>query len=172
MSHWGIFVSNHSFVNMLILFKGFPGGSDSKESACSAGDAGSIPGSGRSHGGGCGNALQYSCLENPMDRGVWWATSPWELQRVGHNWATKHACYPVGGLFSIFFHWLTIAFAWVKRWTFMLFHWINLQQPSSRHTKGSSQYMCTRIGKGKRFPTPFKSTCKWLHFSVNQKMAF
>ena len=38
------------------------------------GDMGSIPGSGRSPGGGNGNALQYSCLENPMDRGAWWAT--------------------------------------------------------------------------------------------------
>ena len=54
--------------------KGFPGGSDSKESACNAGDLGLIPGSGRSPGGGNGNLLQYSCLENPMDRGACWAT--------------------------------------------------------------------------------------------------
>ena len=53
---------------------GFPGGSDTKESACSAGDLGSIPGSGRSLGEGNGNRLQYSCLENPMDRGAWQAT--------------------------------------------------------------------------------------------------
>ena len=52
----------------------FPGGSDSKESACNAGDSGSIPESGRSPGEGKGNPLQYSCLENPMDRGIWWAT--------------------------------------------------------------------------------------------------
>ena len=52
----------------------FPGGSDSKESACSVGDLDSIPGLGRSPGGGHGNSLQYSCLENPMDRGAWWAT--------------------------------------------------------------------------------------------------
>ena len=44
---------------------GFPGGSDGKESACNAGDLGLIPGSGRSPGGGHGNPLQYSCLENP-----------------------------------------------------------------------------------------------------------
>ena len=44
-----------------------------KESACQAGDVGSIPGSGRSLGEGNGNPLQYSCLENPMDRGVWQA---------------------------------------------------------------------------------------------------
>ena len=43
----------------------------SKESACNAGDMGSIPGSGRSLGEGNGNPLQYSCLENPMDRGAW-----------------------------------------------------------------------------------------------------
>ena len=46
---------------------------DRKESACDAGDLDSIPGLGRSPGGGHGNPLQYSCLENPMDRGVWQA---------------------------------------------------------------------------------------------------
>ena len=53
---------------------GFPGGSDHKESDCNMGDPGSIPGSGRSPGEGSGCPLQYSCLENSMDRGVWWAT--------------------------------------------------------------------------------------------------
>ena len=53
---------------------GLPGGSVGKESACNEGDLGSIPGSGRSPGGGHGNPLQYSCLENPMDRGAWRAT--------------------------------------------------------------------------------------------------
>ena len=48
---------------------GFPSGSDGKESACNAGDLGSIPGSGRSPGVGNGNPLQYSCLENSTDRG-------------------------------------------------------------------------------------------------------
>ena len=50
---------------------GFPGGSDGKESACKAGDLGLIPGLGRSPGEGNGNPHQYSCLENPMDRGAW-----------------------------------------------------------------------------------------------------
>ena len=49
-------------------------GSDGKESACSVGDPGSIPGLGRCPRGGCGDPLQYSCLENPMDRGAWQAT--------------------------------------------------------------------------------------------------
>ena len=51
-----------------------PGGSDSKESACSTRDLGSIPGLGRTPEGRHGNPLQYSCLENPMDREAWWAT--------------------------------------------------------------------------------------------------
>ena len=54
-----------------------PGGSDGKESACSAGDPGSIPASGRSLGEGYGYSLQYSCLENPTDQGAWWATVQW-----------------------------------------------------------------------------------------------
>ena len=53
---------------------GFPGGSDGEESACNAGDPGSIPGLRWSPGGGHGNPLQYSCLENSMNRGAWWAT--------------------------------------------------------------------------------------------------
>jgi len=51
----------------------FPGGSDHKESACNAGDQGSIPESGRSPGKGNGNPLQYPCLKDPMDGGDWWA---------------------------------------------------------------------------------------------------
>ena len=53
---------------------GFLGGSESKESTCNAGDLGSIPGLGRSPGVGHGNPLQYSCLENHIDRGAWQAT--------------------------------------------------------------------------------------------------
>ena len=52
---------------------GFPGGSDDKESAYNAGDLDLIPGLGRSLGGGHDNPLQYSCLENPMNRESWWA---------------------------------------------------------------------------------------------------
>ena len=56
---------------LLELTMGFPGGSEVKASACSAGDLGSIPGLGRSPGEGNGNLLQYSCLKNPMDRRAW-----------------------------------------------------------------------------------------------------
>ena len=58
----------------MAMHQGFPGGSEVKASACSAGDLGSIPGLGRSPGEGNGNPLQYSCLENPMDGGAWWIT--------------------------------------------------------------------------------------------------
>ena len=54
--------------------KGFSYGLDGKESTCNAGDPGLIPGSGRSPGEGNGYPPQYSCLENPMDRGAWWVT--------------------------------------------------------------------------------------------------
>ena len=63
---------------------GFPGGPDSKESACNAGDLGLIPGSGRSPGGGNGYLLQYSYLGNPMDRGAWRATVMGS-QKVRHD---------------------------------------------------------------------------------------
>ena len=55
-------------------YRGFPGGSEGKEFACNVGDPGSIPGLGRPPAEGNGNPLQYPCLENPMDRGAWWAT--------------------------------------------------------------------------------------------------
>ena len=74
--------------NSLNLFMSFPHSSVSKESACSAGDLGSIPGSGRSPGEGTGNPLQYSCLENPLDRGAWQITVP-GIARVRHDLATK-----------------------------------------------------------------------------------
>ena len=61
-------------INIYTLTRGFPGGSDGKASACNAGEPGSIPGLGRSPGGGNGNPHQYSCLENPMDTGAWRAT--------------------------------------------------------------------------------------------------
>ena len=64
-------------INIYILTRGFPGGSDGKASACNAGEPGSIPGLGRSPGGGNGNPLQYSCLENPMDE------DPGRLQSMG-----------------------------------------------------------------------------------------
>ena len=71
--------------NLKASWEGFPSGSAGKESACKAGDTGdvgSIPGSGRSPGGGNGNPLQYSCLENPMDGGAWRAA----VHGVAKSW--------------------------------------------------------------------------------------
>ena len=61
---------------------GFHGGSDSKESACSTGDLGSVPVSGGSPGEGNGNPFRYSCLENSMNRGAWQAT----VHKVANSW--------------------------------------------------------------------------------------
>ena len=66
----------------------FPGSSVGKESGCRAGDLGLIPGSGRAPGEGNHNPLQYSCLENPMDRRAWQATVH-GVARVGHNLVSK-----------------------------------------------------------------------------------
>ena len=65
------------YLQLNTIIPGFPGGASSKEPACQCKRhrrRGSIPGSGRSPGGGHGNPLQYSCLEKPMDRGAWWDT--------------------------------------------------------------------------------------------------
>ena len=71
---------------MYKIHRDFPCSLVDKQSACIAGDQDSIPGSGRSVGEG--NPLQYSCLENPVDRGVWQATVH-GFARVGHDLATK-----------------------------------------------------------------------------------
>ena len=63
-----------SFLFCISGLLGFPGGSDGKESTCNAGELGSLPRLGRSPGEGNGNPLQYSCLENLLDGGAWWAT--------------------------------------------------------------------------------------------------
>ena len=68
---------------------GFPGGSVGKGSTCNAGDVGLIPGWGRFLGGGHGNPLQYSSMENPMDRGAWWAAVH-RLAELDTREANKH----------------------------------------------------------------------------------
>ena len=69
-------------LEVITLRIGFPDGLDGKESACNARDLGSVPGSGRSPGEGNGNSLQYSCLENSMDREAWQAT----VHGVANSW--------------------------------------------------------------------------------------
>ena len=74
---------------------GFPGGSAGKESTCNAEDLGQIPGLERAPGGGHGDPLQYSCLENPMDRGAWWATVHGDAksQNKTEQLSTAHRLY-------------------------------------------------------------------------------
>ena len=66
----------------------FPGGSDDKESASNMGNPGLIPGSGRPPGEGGGHPFSYSCLENPMGGGAWWATVDGVAQSLGMEWLT------------------------------------------------------------------------------------
>jgi len=82
------------FEDDLLCKRGFPGGSDGKESACHTGDPGSIPGPGRwSSGERNVYPLQYFCLENPMDSGAWWVTGSIGSQRVGCDWVTNTHTY-------------------------------------------------------------------------------
>ena len=81
---------------------GFPDGSDGKKSAFNAGDLGSIAGLVRCSGEGNGNPLQYSCLENSMNRGVWGATVHGGC-RVGHDWLTKHIYITCSILLAYFY---------------------------------------------------------------------
>ena len=93
------------------LWGGFPGGSSGKEPACNSGatgDSGSIPGSGRSPGGGNGNPLWYSCLKSPMDRGAWWATGHGVAK--SRTWPSDWAdlsCFPTSGWI-----WITQVLGW------------------------------------------------------------
>ena len=86
----------------LCLTRDFPHSSVGKESACNAGDLDSSPGSGKAPGEGKGNPLQYSCLDNLMDRGDWQATVD-GVARVGHNLATEPPppCLTIGSTLKI-----------------------------------------------------------------------
>ena len=89
---------SHKFCLKISNFKclaegsgGFPGGLDSKESACNVGNLGLIPGLGRCPGGGCGNLLQYSCLGNSHGQRSLGGYMFIGSQRVRHDWMTKHS---------------------------------------------------------------------------------
>ena len=71
-----------------------------KNLLANAEDVGSIPGSGRSSGGGHGNPLQYSCLENSMDRGAWWATVH-GVPESDTSEVTEHACLRIGSQMTV-----------------------------------------------------------------------
>ena len=92
-----LYIYIHTYIHTYIyktyifcLFRGFPGGSDGKESACGAGDLGSIPGLERSPGEGNCYPLKYSCLENSMDRGACWAI----IHGVVKSWTRMSNFHP------------------------------------------------------------------------------
>ena len=83
------------------ICRGFPGSSDGKEPACNVRDPGSSPGSGTSTEGGNGYPLQYSCLENPMDRGAWRAAVH-GVTNVRQNWVTNTFTFANQTTFPVF----------------------------------------------------------------------
>ena len=87
---------SYSHIHTWLLKKnialGFPGDSGGKKSACNTGDPGLIPGSGRSSGEGIGYTLQYSCLENSMDRGAWWSAVHWVTKSLLPRFVIDFPC--------------------------------------------------------------------------------
>ena len=107
-----------SHVYWWIMVVGLPQGLSSKEFACSAeaaGDMGSIPGWGRYPGEGHGSPLQYSCLENPMDRGAWWAT----VHRVTKSltWLKQLSKKQEHGHSDVIWQWSL--WEWLRSWRWM-----------------------------------------------------
>ena len=113
---WGHCAFCFLFLHSYLVTLGFPGGSNGKESACSAGDMGLIPGSGRSPGEGNDNPLQYSCLKNHMDRGAWWTA----VQRVAESDRTEELSTAHSELLSIKFTWLYCPAFWKYKDTIFL----------------------------------------------------
>ena len=89
MWRWVHSSPSHIPSSILFIMSMFPAGSDGKASVYNVRDLGWIPVLGRFPGEGNGNPLQYSCLENPMDRGAWCRLLSMGSQRVGHDWATS-----------------------------------------------------------------------------------
>ena len=112
--HWGSVVSlNRWFLahgealvklSRGLQFMGFPGGAVVKNPPANAGNIGLIPGSERFPGGGNGNPLQYSCLQNPMDRGVWRAPVHGVTELDTTGWLSAHATGHGFQLFCSYFH--------------------------------------------------------------------
>ena len=152
----------------------FPGGSDGKESACNARDLGSIPGSGRSPGAGNDNPPQYSCLENSMDRGAWWATvrGDTESDKTEHislsislsRWflvvvliCISIRCQDVETFHVIFFKSVSKSDFWsLASWASTLF-WTLLPGPSQGHLlrTGVFPYIPRRPGEDASISTGF-----------------
>ena len=117
----------------------FPGGDCGKESACKAGGPGSIPGSGRSPREGNCYPLQHSCLENPMDRGVWRATVH-RVAKIGYDWndlvCIHNYCDISFGIYVIFHFYLHLITKWlISSRIYTLRHSIKLTELKNPRTK-------------------------------------
>ena len=114
--------NNEHWIIGMGLLRWLPVVKNSPANAGDAGDVSLIPGLGRSSGGGYDNPLQYSCLENPLDRGAWWATVHGGWKRVRHDWMTEH-------LYIIHGSWLDALMwnlqIWRAHWT-MRFYKVDL----------------------------------------------
>ena len=126
------------------MFWGFPGSSDSKASACSVGDLGSIPGLGRSPGEGNGNSLQYSCLENSMDWGAWYATVL-EVAK-SRTWVSD---FTFTSLYNVIFFWDTSKSGKEVQCASLLFMWDMVN------------------GTGKSWPRDFEVAERWNLCSIS-----
>ena len=154
-------VGSVSLITLLLTttLKGFPGGSDGKESACNAGDLGSIPGSGRSPREGNGYPLQYSSLENSMDciiHGVakdWkrqWHPTPVFLPGKSHGRRSLVGCSPRGRCES------NKTSLSLSLFTFM--HWRRKWQPTPVFLPGESQGQGSLVGCRLRSHTELDTT--------------
>ena len=95
------FIDLFGLSDLLMSKNNFPSSSGGKESACNAGGPGSILGLGRSSGEGNGYPLQYSCLENSMDRDAWGRLQSMGSQRVRHDWVTNNRTVMTSSLFHM-----------------------------------------------------------------------
>ena len=127
-----------------------------KVSVYNAGDPGSIPGSGRSPGEGNGNLLQYSCLENPMDRGAWWATVH-GVTGVWHDWATSVKTWIYKYMVWAFQHTL-------KSDSVVNSRWLQILWPSSRTSHQT-------LGKWALIPLHLNMAWPWWLLGNQENMA-
>ena len=150
-----------SFLSCSCMMWDFPGGPDGKASVYNVRDLGSIPGLGRFPGEGNGNPLQYSCLENPMDRGAWCRLLSLGSQRVGHDWATS--LYDVGSLMV----WVNRSPCLFPLWAvwkpYFVFH-VMLWSLTARGDAGRVQPRLFFLEYLSLISSPRFSKCPWQHF--------
>ena len=126
---------------------GFPGGSVVKNLPANAGDMGSVPGWGRSPGGGHGNPLQYACLRNPTDWGAWRAIAHRDTKSCTQpKWLTMHTCRLHGGKVTVLLTWVWCDSIWSQLWWGKNWWWIsyvNFRKETADKTQSIKQ--CLKV---------------------------